>query len=49
MPHISVVVPVYNEEAATLSEFVLQLKTGKWIDSQTFGTKPLCLAPAFLQ
>ncbi len=26
MPHISVVVPVYNEEAATLSEFVLQLK-----------------------
>ena len=27
MPHISVVVPVYNEEASTLSEFVLQLKT----------------------
>jgi dolichol-phosphate mannosyltransferase len=27
MPHISVVVPVYNEEAATLSELALQLKT----------------------
>jgi polyisoprenyl-phosphate glycosyltransferase len=27
MPYISVVVPVYNEEAATLSELALQLKT----------------------
>jgi polyisoprenyl-phosphate glycosyltransferase len=27
MPHISVVVPVYNEEAAALSELALQLKT----------------------
>src|SRR2546421_11675802 len=27
MPYISVVVPVYNEEATTLSELALQLKT----------------------
>src|ERR1700730_16459137 len=27
MPHISIVAPVYNEDPATLSELVLQLRT----------------------